>query len=132
MDTYRIERLSQVGGCLLSSALVGFFLYGFAAFHFDEMHIISTDYELKPDLTLAQVVRDVLLTSNICAGISAVIVSGLCLAALRANMLHVSHRSEATKKFAAKLAIGCWLIINAGVCIAALQYVAHIALKIGY
>jgi len=130
METHPISRLFPVGCCLLASAVLGFFLYiFFGGFYFDEMHIISTDYQLRPGLTLTQVVRDVLFSCNICAFITGVIVGGVWIAAIYAN---VPHWSKERKKSATKLAIGCWFIINAGVSIAGLQYVAHIAHRLGY
>ncbi|HEX8833471.1 MAG TPA: hypothetical protein VF719_04685 [Abditibacteriaceae bacterium] len=123
METHPILRLVLSLCGLIASAVLGFFLYIFFNFYFDEMHIISTDYQLRPGLTMTQVVRDVVLTCTVVGSITGGILGVLCLAG---TQLNASRRLKERTKLAFELAIACWLVMNAGVVIAAIQYVAHV------
>ena len=113
--------------------MLGFCLYLFLNdFYFDEMHIISTDYQLRPGLTLAQVIRDILLTYFVYSSISGLVLGVMCVVALPANTLTNTLRwSEQRTKSAVQLAIVCWMMINAGVLIAGVKYVVHMAQRLG-
>jgi len=123
VESHPLERWSQFAGCIVASATLGYLLALFANVYFAEMHIISTDYQLRPGLTLSQVAMDVLLTCNIFSLISGLMVGAIALATVQ---MHKSQWSKAHTKAVIWLAVVCCLIVNIGVWVVAAQYYVQI------
>ena len=95
-------------------------------FLFDEMHIISTDHELRPGLTLEQVTKDIFLSLNIYSSITALVLAVMCAFALLCTKPANSSHSRSTTRFAVRLTFSCWLILCVGPFLSAVYYLLEI------
>jgi len=119
-DSGKIIAISIVP--LALSGIMSFYTWVYAAFFFDEMHIISTDSELRPRLTLVQVTKDIFVTFNIWAFFTAVLV--LIIGAIILSIIQAAKDRipKSTYRTAFRLAFACWLVLCCGPLLAAVQY----------
>ena len=89
---------------------------------FDEMHIISTDHELRPGLTSLQVNKDILIAFNVWAFLCGVFVLFFGAIILSFALSLKPRINVPTRAFVFRLAFACWLVLCFGPFIAAVQY----------
>ena len=107
---------------IVSLAAYGVYCMGI----YDDMHTISTDGTLNPNLTLSQVATDIWLTFNswalICAGL-VILITGFSLLIMR---LGKTRNSKAVIKAVTRTAFACWLVLCSGPLMASVQYFVYV------
>lgn len=108
-----MEKFLRIGLSLCLTAFVSFLLFIYLFMYYDELHIKSTDYQLKDNLTHFQVVFDITKT----------ILAVSVLTSLTAIGIYILNHNKNIPRFGKKVAAWCWCFMFAIVmCLSVYHY----------
>jgi heme/copper-type cytochrome/quinol oxidase subunit 1 len=98
-----MNKFWRAGLSLSITAFVSFWLFVYLFLYYDELHIKSTDYQLKDNLTHAQVVLDIAKTFLVTSALAAVV----------AACIYWLNKVEGIARSGKAAALACWCFMLA-------------------
>ena len=98
-----MNKFWRVGLSLFITGFIGFWLFIYLFWYYSELHIKSTDYQLKDNLTHAQVVLDIAKTIIVTSTLAAVVAVCICWI----------NKIEGVARSGKAAALACWCFMLA-------------------
>jgi uncharacterized membrane protein YozB (DUF420 family) len=98
-----VNKFWRIGLSFCLTAFASFWMFVYLYLYYDELHIKSTDYQLKDNLTYTQVISDIAKTTLVTSALSAII--AVCVYGL--------NKVESMPRSGRKVAIWCWCFMIA-------------------